>query len=78
VHQILALSPAQAEREIMISAWLPLWDRAGGLAETMRLCPVLVRSVPCYRLRCRRDSDVIELVRAAAVSGRQERLTVPA
>jgi hypothetical protein len=77
-HQIIPLSAAQAEREIMTSAWLPLWDRAGGLAETMRLCRELVRSVPCYQLRFRRDGDVIELVRAAAASRSQEPLAVPA
>ena len=77
-HQIIALSETEAEREIMTSAWLPLWDRRGGLAETMRLCRELVRSVPCFRLRFRRDSDVIDLVRAAANSGNQEPLAVPA
>lgn len=77
-HQISALTTAEAEREIMTSAWLPLWDRRGGLAETMRLCRELVRSVPSYRLRFRRDSDVVDLVRAAAVSSNQEPLAVPA
>jgi hypothetical protein len=77
-HQVIALSESEAEREIMTSAWLPLWDRQGGLAETMRLCRELVRSVPCFRLRFRRDSEVIPLVRAAAMSCSQEPLSVPA
>lgn len=77
-HQLIALREAEAEREIMTSAWLPLWDRQGGLAQTMRLCRELVRNVPCYRLRFRRDGDVIDLVRAAAVSGSQEPLAAPA
>ena len=77
-HQLSPLSAAQAEREIMTSAWLPLWDRQGGLAETMRLCRELVRSVPCFRLRFRRDRDVLQHVRAAAISGIPEPASVPA
>lgn len=77
-HEVIALCAAEAEREIMTSAWLPLWDRQGGLATTMRVCRELVRSVPCYRLRFRRDSDVIPLVRAAAASCSEGPLAVPA
>jgi hypothetical protein len=77
-HQLVELSPAEAERQLLTSVWLPLWDRHDGLAKTLELCRDLVRSVPCFRLRFRRDSDVIQLVRSAADSCSQEPLAVPA
>jgi hypothetical protein len=77
-HQIIRLSPEEAQRQLLTSAWLPLWDRAGGVANTMSLCRELARAVPCFRLRFRRDSDVVHLVRAAATSRSQEPLAVPA
>lgn len=77
-HQLIPLSPEQAQRQLLTSAWLPLWDRRGGVAQTMSLCRELARAVPCYRLRFRRDGDVIQLVRAAAMSRSQEPLAVPA
>jgi hypothetical protein len=77
-HRIIPLAPEDAQRQLLTSAWLPLWDRTGGMANTMSLCRELVRAVPCYRLRFRRDSDVIHLVRAAAMSRSQEQLAVPA
>jgi hypothetical protein len=77
-HQVIPLTAEQAQQQLLTSAWLPLWDRTGGVAKTMSVCRDLVRAVPCYRLRFRRDSDVIHLVRAAAMSRSQEPLAVPA
>jgi hypothetical protein len=77
-HQVIPLSVEAAQRQLLTSVWLPLWDRAGGMAHTLRLCRELVSEVPCFRLRFRRDSEVVNLVRAAAGSGRQDHLAVPA
>ena len=80
-HSVVPLSAAEAQRRLLTSVWLPLWQRSGGMAATMLLCAQLVRELPCFLLRFRRDSDVIPLVRAAALSGSagdQEPVAVPA
>lgn len=64
-HRVQTLTRSDAYRRLLTCCWLPLWDQAQGLPQTLGLCATLAREVPCYRLQFRRDAGVRKVVQEA-------------
>lgn len=68
-HRVGRLDAANARRRWLTTCWLPIWDRARGLPQTLALCGQLARELPAYRLVFRRDAGVCDAVRSALPEG---------
>jgi hypothetical protein len=56
------VTPFQAQRQLLISGWLPLWDRSVGLPQTLALYADVAHRVPAYRLGFRPEAGARQAV----------------
>lgn len=56
------VTPFQAQRQLLISGWLPLWDRSVGLPQTLKLYADVAHRVPAYRLGFRPEAGARQAV----------------
>jgi hypothetical protein len=56
------VTPFQAQRQLLTSGWLPLWDRSVGLPQTLELYADVAHRVPAYRLGFRPEAGARQAV----------------
>ncbi|MBK8479826.1 MAG: hypothetical protein IPL40_01405 [Proteobacteria bacterium] len=61
--QLERLTPDEARRRMLTTAWQPVWTGKPGLVATWERCARLAHEVPMYRLRFRPEPATIDLLR---------------
>lgn len=75
-HHAERVRPAQANRKLLTSVWLPIWDPTGGLPKTLELSAQAVREVPAFTLSFLPNEGVRSTVRAALRAAHEARVLV--